>query len=487
MDQAKILSKKQIYQLVTSLLIALFWVIFLWHFWDRGIYALGINSSVFLLLVFLFWGKNIKEQQIFSRSNLFWIIPIFFIILGYAIYENPFLKIINIFVLPVIFTIAFNYALLPERKKIHWHLSFFFRLFFSRFFGSLAKVPESGIQHSRLFYRSDKKRSTVKQVAIGLFLLFVVAGFFVIPLLSAADPDFAGSMSWLSDWITSFISLELVGKIALAYAWSVFLLAVFLVWKKPLELKEAKADTRADSIISGIVIGGILLLYILFLTIQLGHLWVNVLPVDFGQTEVLVKSGFWQLMLLSGINIVIFFFSYRRTNKVVQAILLAFTLASLLLLASAAYRMFLYVRFYGLSYEKFFASYAVLYCAILYLWLIFRSIARKKIDVIKFLFFLFLWMYAVINIFPVEQFIIRSNVYLAQLNDSRINIYESRILSPDVLTYVRDNKDQYFMKINHHDDSEVDWSEWIGEQEEIVNAKSWYELNLVDVMYKLKY
>jgi len=487
MDQAKILSKKQIYQLVASLLIALFWVVFLWNFWDRGIYALGINSSVFLLLVFLFWGKNIKEQQIFSRGNLFWLIPIFFIILGYAIYENPFIKVVNIFVLPVIFTIAFNYALLPERKKIHWHLNFFFRLFFSRLFGSLTKVPESGVRHSRIFHRSDKKSGVIKQVVIGLVLLFIIAGLFIIPLLSSADPTFASSMSWLSDWIANFVSLELVGKIVFVYAWSVFLTAVYLVWKRPLESKEDKDSTKVDSIVSGIVIGGILLLYLLFLVIQLGHLWVKVLPLDFGQTEALVKSGFWQLMLLSGINIAIFFFSYCRTNKLVQYILFAFTVASLLLLASAGYRMGLYVRFYGLSYEKFFASYTVLYCAILYLWLIIRSIAKKKIDVIKFLFFLFVWMYAVVNILPVEQFIIRSNAYLAQLEGSRINMYESRILSADVLTYVKDNQDKYFMKLNHHDDSEVDWTKWIGEQEDIIKQKSWYELNLVDLMYKAKY
>lgn len=487
MEQVKTLSKKQIYQLLASLFIALFWVIFLWNFWDKGIYAFGINSSVFLLLVFLFWGKSIKEHSIFGKDNLFWIIPISLIILGYAIYENPFLKAVNIFVLPAVFTIAFNYALLTDRKKVCWYLNFFFRLFFTRFFGSLAKLPESGMRHNRLLHRSNQKKGVIKQVAIGLVLLFIIAGFFVIPLLSSADPAFASSISWLSDWITGLVSMELAAKIVVTYVWSLFLLAVYLVWKKPLESKDDKIDTKVDSIVSGIVIGGILLLYLLFLVIQLGHLWVAVLPVDFGQTEALVKSGFWQLMLLSGVNIAIFFFSYRRTNKIVQAILLVFTVASLLLLASAGYRMFLYVRFYGLSYEKFFASYTVLYCTILYIWLIARSAAKKKIDVIKFLFFLFLWMYALVNIMPVEQIIIRGNTYLAQLDNSRINMYESRILSPDVLSYVVDNGDKHFMKLNHHDDSEVNWSEWITQQKDIVNAKSWYELNLVNLLYKMKY
>jgi hypothetical protein len=69
-------------------------------------------------------------------------------------------------------------------------------------------------------------------------------------------------------------------------------------WSKRFDYKGKESDDRKiDPIISGIVIGGILCLYLLLLWVQISHLWVGALPFDFKETENLVKSGFWQLFL----------------------------------------------------------------------------------------------------------------------------------------------------------------------------------------------
>ena len=106
-------------------------------------------------------------------------------------------------------------------------------------------------------------------------------------------------------------------------------------------------------------------------------------------------------------------------------------------------------------------------------------------DVIKFSFFLFLWMYGLINIFPVEQFILRANIILARNPNSRIDLSESKILSADVLSYIENNGDKDFMKINRHDDDPVDWQTWIEDRKQILGAKKWYEMNAVNIFYIL--
>ena len=228
----------------------------------------------------------------------------------------------------------------------------------------------------------------------------------------------------------------------------------------------------------GIVLAGVLGIYLLFLWIQLNRLWVGVLPFNFKETEELVKSGFWQLLALSVINILIYFFAYRKTVSFVQKLLSAFTVASLLLLASAGQRMGLYVTYYGFSYEKFFASYTVLYCAIVYIWLIAQLFRSKRSNIVKFLVLLFLWMFAMLTIFPVEQFIFRTNMALRRLKDSRIVLSEMKMLSPDVLVVVKKNKEKGLL-----DEGGYDWNEWIDKQEQIVSGKAWYERNMTNMVY----
>ncbi len=182
----------------------------------------------------------------------------------------------------------------------------------------------------------------------------------------------------------------------------------------------------------------------------------------------------------------------------VQKLLAVFTVASLLLLVSAAQRMVLYVTTYGFSYEKFFASYAVLFCAIVFVWLISRLFVSKRADILKFSAILFLWMYAVITIFPVEQFVLRTNVKLAEHPDSRIRLYELTMLSPDVLGLVENYQKtgqlvqepvvyqpQFEGDIAVELDEQIGWRDWVAVQKQMIEDKAWYEMNLTNILYKL--
>jgi len=476
---------KQPPPLLLSLLISLFWVLFLWNFWVRGVYAIGLNASIFLTLLFILFNNLDKNKKLFSRRNVVWLLPIFLIFLSFAVYENPFIKIINIFVLPVLLAIFINFSLTPDNHKAYWSLNFLFRLL-SKIFTPLAKLVASIQAWGHMLRLPAGPRPVFKKVIFGLALFILLAFMIVIPLLASADPDFAILLDNIFQWLARIISAEIFMKILVFFIFSLFLYAFFLDWQKPLrQVDKSNDNNRTDAIVPGIVIGGILVLYLLFLWIQFGRLWVNVLPVNFKDVEVLVKSGFWQLMFLSFLNIAIFFFTYGRTNSMVQRILKLFTIASLFLLASAGYRMFLYVVFYGFSYEKFFASYAVLYCGLLFFYLIIKMLGSSRLDVIKFSVFLFLWMYGLVNIFPVEQFILRTNVVLAANVNSRLDLYESKILSADVLGYIERYGQEDFMKINRHDDDPVDWPAWIEDRKQILGAKKWYEMNAVNIFYKL--
>jgi len=494
--QTEILTKKSIIKLISCAGLSLFWVVFIWNFWDKGIYALGLNAFFFLLLFtgLFIWILH-KKGRLF-KNDLIWIIPLSLIILSFLIYDNPFLKVVSMLVFPVSFTIFYNYAFLDDKKTRHWDFYFFSKTL-ARIFSFLSKIGESITSYIELMIPAGKtKRKVIVKIISGIILFLIIALTVFIPLLSSADTVFADKMQVIYDWIKEVFSIPVVYKIIIFIIFSVLISSMLFAWGKRFDYEEKEeSKKKIDSIVSGIVLGGVLILYLLFLWVQIERLWVGTLPFDFKETENLVKSGFWQLFFLSIINIVIYFFTYRKTNPIVQWVLTGFTATSLLLLSSAGYRMGLYTTYYGFSYEKFFASYTVLYCAILFIWLISRLFIKKRSNIVKFLVLLFLWMYAVITVLPVEQFILRANINLAKLEQSRIRLFELTMLSPDVLLLVKKNKSQGLLKENNNylarEDSEkteeqFDWDPWIERQEKKVMDKKWYERNIINSIYLIK-
>ncbi len=492
-EKQQTFSKELVLKLILSAILAIFWVIFLWNFWDKGIYALGFNAFVFSLFFLGLFIWVLYKKGYYKSCDLLWIVPMILITLGYVLYDNPFLKIVNLLVLPVMFVVFYNQAFLSDKKNKLWNFEFIIKIV-SRFFSFLTKLGQTATLYLNLIIPAGKtKKRVIVRVAAGLILFLIIALTVFIPLLSSADAVFADKVQVIYDWFLEILSLPFMYKLLTSIALTVLFFSVLTAWSRRFDYKEKEGlGKKIDPIVSGIVLGGILCLYLLFLWVQINRLWVGALPFDFKETENLVKSGFWQLFFLSVISILIYFFTYRKTTLFVQRILMVFTIASLLLLISAGYRIGLYVIYYGFSYEKFFAAYTVIYCAILFVWLIIQLFIKQRANIVKFLLVLFIWMYAIISIFPVEQFILRTNVALASLEESRIRLFELTMLSPDVLSLVKEYKQQGVLKervgyltreIEDKSNEEFDWNPWIKRQEKKISNKIWYEKNVMNVVY----
>jgi len=468
--------------------LSIFWVIFIWGFWHKGIYALGINFFIFsALFCGLFLGVIYKKVK-FRVNDLIWLIPIFLIILSFLIYDNPFLKITNLLILPIIFALFYNYLSLDNKGARHWDFHFLINVI-KRIFSFLGKIGLSIILYLELIIPASKNnKRIIAKVIAGILLFLIIALTVILPLLSSADKVFSDKIEFIYSWLKEHFSFILMYKIITSVILSILMFSMLSAWNKKFDyLEKPETNDKVDPIISGIVLGGILAVYLLFLWVQVGRLWVGSLPFEFKDTEYFVKSGFWQLFYLSIINIVIYFFTYRKTILIVQRILTVFTFASLLLLISAAQRMQLYVTYYGFSYEKLFALYTVVYCVILFIWLISRLFIKNRSNIFKFLVMLFICMYGFITILPVEQFILRANIKLAELKESRIRLYELTMLSPDVLPLVKKYKDEGLLKeridYSAPGAGEFDWTPWINEKEKIVSDKTWHERNLMNYIY----
>lgn len=464
------LTRSMIANMAWCLGLSLFWVVFLWRFWEKEIYALGANASVFFIGLLWLFLRPLFSRNKYQKHDLYWIAPLILISASYSFYDNPFIKAVNLPVLLSLAALFLNYGILKDREKRYWGMDFISG-FVQRFFSFFGQAGTALKHYAGLLSPKGKSgQGTVRKAVLGVILLLAISLIVVIPLLSSADPEFGGKLAFIYDLIRRYIAESVMAKTAFFLVFALFLYSCFLAWTKEFDYPKGNDDGRqVDSIVAGIVLGGILLLYALFLWVQIERLWVGSLPFEFRETEALVKSGFWQLFFLTALNTLLYFFTYKKTSQTVQTILKVFTAASILLLLSAAQRVALYAVNYGLSYEKFFAAYTVIYCAILFAWLFICLFRKKRANILKFSIFLFAWMYALITVMPMEQFILRSNITLSKRPQSRIRLYELTMLSPDVLGLVKKTKKEGLLK--------DDWQPWIDRQEKRLAEKRWYEFN----------
>ncbi len=470
--------------------LSLFWVLFCWGFWTRFVGALGVNAFVYTLALTLFFLWLLYKEGRYQRHDLSWIIPLLLISLSFALYNNPFFKVFTLLVFPLVLAIFYNYAFITNKLQSFWNMIMIGRIV-ERMFSPLVYV---GSAISSLFgaitWRGANKGAMVRRIALGGGIL-LVALLVILPLLSSADADFAAKLGGLSEFLRDIFSSSFIAKIIVLIVFSVVTIAMAIGWSRSIESVEAGEEKHVDALVASIVLVGILVFYAIFIWVQLDRLWVGALPFEFAETESLVKSGFWQLLFLSFLNLAIFFGVYRKTSATAQRVLSVFTVASFLLLISAGQRMILYVTNYGFSYEKFYALYAVLFCAILFLWLFSRLFVPERSNVLKFVAFQFLWMFALVSVFPVEQFIVSTNLKLVRRSSSQIRLFEMTMLSPDVLSRIRRDhargllveKNGYLDRESEGDANELfDWQPWITQQTKRIADKKWYERTLSDML-----
>ncbi|MGB1309996.1 MAG: DUF4153 domain-containing protein [Leucothrix sp.] len=466
-------SNRKVFAVVTLATLA---VLGHWNFWSHGIYALGFNTTVFWMgITFLLWDNN---PTLHWKKDWCWFMPLLLMALSFSLFSNPWLKIISCVVLPIASSAFYAYSQINNAAERFWGLPLI---------GALIKrslVPIRVIGTATLFFRSIianvfslQGNHLCKRILSGLILLVPVAAIVLI-LLTSADENFARLIERTGLHIFGFLNWSIIAKVFCIFMMCVLIFSILHAWKDPYDFIEKEAKLELDDVIIGIVMGGILLIYLVFLLLQVDHILLATLPQSFDQTEQIVKSGFWQLFFLSILNVSLFFTVYKNTGGAAQIILRVFIIASGLLLLSAAWRMGMYVYWHGLSYEKFFASYTTLFALGVFVYLLIASFAKYRKDVVCFIVFAALWAYGVATVLPVERIIFKTNVQLSQLAGSRVDLDELKMLSTDVLVDVKNHFNSSAALSTFPPAKAVSWNRWVNHLEAKYCNRMWYEQNL---------
>ena len=202
---------------------------------------------------------------------------------------------------------------------------------------------------------STQKRHGWIGLAIGLPLMVVV-----LALLAGAD---AGMNRLLGTWIQDINLWNWFWRVVVVFVWSMLFYSLFfnLTWgKQDADLVPVRQNWKLAG--PGVVMILLLLAYALFTYVQFTYLFGGTLPVDLTYSEY-ARDGFGQFVAVTMINFTLLGLSLSKSEpgraiKALQTLLVA---ASLIVLASAAWRMLLYVGAYGLTIRRVLPLWLMIY------------------------------------------------------------------------------------------------------------------------------
>lgn len=350
--------------ILLSLLIANF--IFL------GGFSLGFFITVCVgeAAIFTLLPKPEAKKTLFFSAFLG--ISIVGLAFAFFMYSDAILSVINFFVIVLLLLIQLLYyseAVLSDWDKPRFFaelcISPFLRPF--QFLGRISRVVKSLGRNNKEAEISPvdmHRRKVVKSVLIGILLAAPVL-LIVVGLLSSADQVFGLYTQNVFDFfmkikISEYIYTIIIAAIGFPFLFS-FLYSYYTRYSDLSISKQLSAANQPSFSIEPIMAATFILclniVYGLFSVIQFGSLFgafQSVLPKQITFAEY-ARQGFFQLSAVAFINILIVIISVllvRRTGlsgvfvKIMSVLLVAFTF---ILLASAAYRMKMYIDVYSLS------------------------------------------------------------------------------------------------------------------------------------------
>lgn len=196
----------------------------------------------------------------------------------------------------------------------------------------------------------DKKSANARHgwigVAVGLPLMIVV-----LALLAGADE---GTAKLLGGLFERFDVWEWIWRVVAVFLSSMLFYSLFfnLTWgKTDADRMPVRQSWKFAG--PGVVVGLLLVAYALFTYVQFTYLFGGTLPVDLTYSEY-AREGFGQFLTVTLINFTVLGVSLVKSEpgrgiKAMETLLIA---ASLIVLASAAWRMLLYVGAYGLTIRR---------------------------------------------------------------------------------------------------------------------------------------
>jgi len=405
-------------------------------FYDK---TLGISYLIFIIiaiLVFLFSFKSSLKKL----NNIMWLfaIPILLLSATFFIYSNQVLKVLNFLIVPVLVIMLGTLA--TGVNKSNWPDIRFVGDIVKRIFVPFFFIHKPFLALSRIDTSGDKEsRSRVlPKVLLGILISVPILAL-IIWLLSSADIIFKDLFLNIpvSKIIKHFLVIIIISVYATCFLWS---LVKAYDEKEGQKYGKIKWKLFFDPIILITILVLINIIYTIFSAIQFTYLFGGssfVMPSSYTYAEY-AKRGFFELVVVSIINFGILILGktfVKKDNKriftTIKILLNLLVIFTLILLASAFYRMLVYEQAYGFTYLRIFVQtfmimlFFLSIANIIYIW-------QPNFPVIKFYFIISFTIYIMMNFANVDAIIAENNIN-RYFESGQIDINYLKVLSYDAV------------------------------------------------------
>jgi len=255
---------------------------------------------------------------------------------------------------------------------------------------------------------SENNKPRAKKAMIGIIVAFALL-IIIIPLLMSADRVF--NYYIMSIFAGGNISSVIGHTIVITIAFGLFFSFIWNIGFGKNETHTIDIDFSIDTIISAIVLGSIIAVYLLFCFVLFNYLFAGAgLPDGMTYAEY-AREGFAQTVAVCAVNLLLFgvFLRYGAEGKFLRALLGGLLLMTAVMLVSGAVRLHLYIYSFGMTWLRLLSTWHLIYLAVVTVLCVIRLFFLKKMPIVAYAaLFLLIW-FVVLGYINPDGFVIWFN------------------------------------------------------------------------------
>lgn len=367
---------------------------------------LGINVILFMIPFLLFLFLYLKEKnRINNKKGFLLMIPILILSLSYLFYDNT-MKYFNVLVIPIL-TMIMLMEIINPKDTLEEFIEEGFYMGFKPFdyIGKHLNGTKEIIKE--LLPKKNKRLQRIKSYLIVIPIILIV-----LVLLSSADIVFA---SLFKDIVNIINKISIEGIVARVIQFLLLFLflgsTLYYIEKEQINVPKASSGINLQEFTIKLLLISLNIIYFIFIGIQIFSLGFHKLPSNITYSEY-ARTGFFQLMLISSLNILIILLTKKKEErnfiKILKLLLIASTY---MIIISSFFRMYLYEQRYGYTLLRIGVYLTLVTETILLIPTIFY-VLKKDFKIIRYYVMIPIIIYTMINMTSIESIITKRNIDL---------------------------------------------------------------------------
>ena len=366
--------------------------------------SLGLNVILFTIPLLIFIYHHLKSNNLIkNKKGLLYMIPIIVLSAMNLVYDNTFTDL-NIMIIPGLYILMFVYTINPT-NNLATLLIHMLRVVFKPLDKLSAFIKEIKEVVGNYISIDETKKKKIKSLIIVIPIVILV-----LALLSSADMIFGDIFNKLFDVIDDTSIYKLIGR-AFRFILIFVYLGITLFYVKDMFPNEKSNDRyiKAEEYTVKLLLTILNVIYVVFDIIQIHSLMLHHVGDKINYAEY-ARSGFFQLMFISVLNIAIILISKQsKKNKYNQAMSIVMVFLTFIIIVSSFLRMHLYEVAYGYTALRL-GVYIILVTEAILLIPTIIYILKDKFPILRCYIAISVFVYTFVNLFSIDDIITNNNL-----------------------------------------------------------------------------